>query len=114
VALLKNLTTNEVKRFDLSFVDIHCHDTNIVTDMTSLHSLSEPTILYNLQQRSLNKSPYTYMGTVLISCNPFEWYSFPNTTEYSGKVLDPSKPHPYAIAGRRMIAVKIRCSRQMS
>lgn len=99
VALLKNLTTNDVKRYDLSFIDVHCHDTNVVTDMTSLHNLSEPTILYNLQQRSSNKFPYTYMGTVLISCNPFEWYPFPNNAEYYGKVLDPTKPHPFAIAG---------------
>ena len=99
LALLKNLTTGAVTRFDLSFVDVHCHDTNIVSDMTSLHSLSEPTILYNLEQRSLSRMPYTYMGTVLISCNPFEWYAFPDMSEYAGKTLEPTKPHPYAIAG---------------
>lgn len=97
--LLRNLTTNQVFSWDLAFKEVFTYDSNISSDMITLRGLSEPTILHNLQERLLTKNPYTYMGTVLISVNPFEWYEFPEITDFKGKIMDPSRPHPYAIAG---------------
>ena len=67
--------------------------------MTSLRYLHEPAILYNLKQRLLNKCPYTYMGSILITVNPFFWLPEPAINEYVGKSMNPEKPHPFAIAG---------------
>jgi myosin heavy subunit len=97
--LLKNLQTNQIFTFDSSFKEIFPHDPNVTSDMITLRGLSEPSILNNLKERSLSKHPYTYMGTILISVNPFEWYDFPDITQFKGTFLNPSTPHPYAIAG---------------
>jgi hypothetical protein len=72
---------------------------DVVSDMTSLRYLHEPGILSNLGQRLMNKSPYTYMGSILISVNPFEWLAGPQSKEFVGKGMNPDNPHPYAIAG---------------
>lgn len=103
--LLKNLNNNQIFSIDTAFKEVFQHNSNVSADMITLHGLSEPSILYNLKERSLSKNPYTYMGTVLISVNPFEWYDFPNLLEFKGKLLDPSNPHPYAIAGNKIIII---------
>ena len=71
----------------------------VVSDMTSLRYLHEPGILSNLRHRLLNKCPYTYMGSILISVNPFEWLPGPESKEFIGKGINPENPHPYALAG---------------
>lgn len=97
--LLKNLQTNQVFTFDSSFKEIFPHDPNVTSDMVTLRGLSEPSILNNLKERSFSKQPYTYMGTILISVNPFEWYDFPEIEQFKGRFMNPTTPHPYAIAG---------------
>jgi myosin heavy subunit len=100
VILLKNLKTNKVLSLDTAFKEVFPHDPNVTSDMITLRGLSEPSILYNLRERSLSKNPYTFMGTILISVNPFAWYDSPGIEQYKGRLLDPSNPHPYAIAGK--------------
>jgi hypothetical protein len=100
VILLKNLKTNKVFSLDSAFKEVFPHDPNETSDMITLRALSEPSILHNLRERSLSKKPYTYMGTILISVNPFAWYDSPETSQFKGRFLDPSNPHPYAIAGK--------------
>jgi myosin heavy subunit len=111
--LLKNPQTNQIFTFDSSFKEIFPHDPNVTSDMITLRGLSEPSILNNLKERSISKHPYTYMGTILISVNPFEWYDFPEVDQFKGKFLNPSTPHPYAIAGNSVSPsfVLILCSR---
>ena len=100
VVTLRNPSTSDTFDIDLNFRDVYPHDANVVPDMTYLRSLCEPTILHNLEQRSIGQKPYTYMGPILISVNPFEWYPFPDTKQYIGKPLNSDNPHPYAIAGK--------------
>lgn len=92
----KSATTFDI---DLNFRDVYPHDPNVVPDMTYLRSLCEPTILQNLQARSMDQKPYTYMGPILIAVNPFEWYEFPDPKLFIGKSMSSDNPHPYAIAG---------------
>jgi hypothetical protein len=99
VVTLYDPATAEVADIDLNFRDVYPFDPNVVPDMTYLRTLCEPTILHNLNARSLQQKPYTYMGPILISVNPFEWYPFPDTKLYIGKSMSSDNPHPYAIAG---------------
>lgn len=98
---------NEVYRDDLlminlSYVDVYSfnEDQDLVPDMVTLKYLNEPTIIYNIKQRYLSKLPYTYMGSILITANPFEWSEQFFPIDFIGKSFDPNKPHPYAIAGK--------------
>lgn len=100
-----NLILYDIKKkkeisINLAFHDVYPSNNNIVSDMIFLRSLNEPTILSNLNERYMNKFTYTYMGSILIAVNPFEWSTNPNIELFSGKIRDPENPHPYAIAGK--------------
>ena len=84
---------------DTNFQETHKHNPHVVSDMTSLHYLHEPAILYNLGVRNFDKLPYTYMGSVLIAVNPLQAIPNPELTEYIDKYINPYTPHPYAMAG---------------
>ncbi|CAM9603433.1 unnamed protein product, partial [Sphacelaria rigidula] len=76
------------------------HNPKVVSDMTALHHIHEPGILYNLGERSKidNQKPYTFMGTILIAVNPLRKVEDPEMTTFMNHSLDPEQPHPYAIA----------------
>lgn len=84
---------------DVNFSELRTHNGAVVPDMTALHHLHEPAILHNLRVRCAEKSPYTYMGTVLIAVNPLEPLPMPPMAKYADCSYDPNAPHPYAIAG---------------
>mmetsp|Transcript_116 Transcript_116/g.209 ORF Transcript_116/g.209 Transcript_116/m.209 type:complete len:1351 (+) Transcript_116:80-4132(+) len=86
---------------DMSFKDVYPCNDSVVADMTSLRYLHEPAILDNLRQRSKVKCPYTYMGTILVSVNPFEWYDEPSRSRFVDQPMNPDDPHPFAIAASR-------------
>jgi hypothetical protein len=71
-------------------------------DITSLPYIHEPAILHNLQLRYFSKSPYTFIGSVLIAVNPFEQLPEPNTSIYNQDAKSRTKatiqPHPFALA----------------
>ncbi len=76
-------------------------DNGKVEDMCNLEELSEQTMLSNLRVRFSNKSIYTYVGSILISVNPYYFYSIYNpkyTTMYQGRTLGELPPHIFAIA----------------
>ncbi|XP_065175985.1 unconventional myosin-IXb-like isoform X3 [Sycon ciliatum] len=72
-------------------------------DLCSLSELSEDTLLKNLQRRFAEGIIYTYVGTILVSVNPFKYLPIYNPKFgelYRGRRLDdPSlRPHVFAIA----------------
>ena len=72
-----------------------------IEDMCALEELSEQAMLSNLRARFSNKHIYTYVGSILISINPYYFYSIYNpkyTTLYQGKAFSESPPHVFAIA----------------
>jgi myosin heavy subunit len=91
---------NENAELKVNVADVLPFNPDVVSDMTSLRYLHEPGILYNLQHRLANQCPYTYMGSILISVNPFEWLPSPEMKEFVAQSMNPENPHPYAIAGR--------------
>jgi myosin heavy subunit len=99
ILTLANLSNNQEITVDIAFNDVFPHNTSVVADMTLLRSLNEPTIVYNLRERYLNRKSHTYMGSVLITSNPFEWYPEPEAHTFVGRARDPDNPHPFAIAG---------------
>ena len=100
VISLQNNKTREIFAVDSAFRDIHPCNTQVVSDMTSLRHHSEPGILHNVKHRWLDKSPYTFMGSVLIAVNPCEWYDHADINQYVGRPLNPDIAHPFAIAGK--------------
>ena len=66
--------------------------------MTSLYYLHEPGVSENLECRYLEQQIYSYIGRVLVVCNPFKRIPMPETAVYAGKKLSANPPHNYAIA----------------
>ena len=70
-------------------------------DMCELDEFSEQDMLSNLHARFSNKDIYTYVGSILISINPYYFYSIYNPkygSMYQGKDLGALPPHIFAIA----------------
>ena len=67
-------------------------------DMTSLYYLHEPGVSENLEVRYLEDQIMSYIGRVLVVCNPFKRITMPDPEAYKGKRLDANPPHNYAIA----------------
>lgn len=67
------------------------------SDMTSMRFVNEPQILQNLEVRSYNDQPYTFMGPVLVAVNPLK--AIPAQDKIKpGNPRILSKSHPFAIA----------------
>ncbi|KAJ7070755.1 microfilament motor [Mycena amicta] len=72
-----------------------------VSDMTLLTTISNESINENLQKRWTNAEIYTYIGTVLISVNPFRdlgIYTDETLRKYRGKNRLEVPPHVFSIA----------------
>ena len=61
---------------------------NSYDDMTSLYYLHEPGVSENLEIRYLEDKIMSYIGRVLVVCNPFKRIPLPNPQDYAGKKLD--------------------------
>lgn len=72
-----------------------------VEDLCNLEELSEQDMLSNLRARFNNKNIYTYVGSILISVNPYYYYSIYNpkyTAMYMSKPFGALPPHIFAVA----------------
>jgi myosin heavy subunit len=75
-------------------------------DMTSLYYLHEPGVSENLGVRYAQDNIYTYIGRVLVVCNPFKRLPMPEPKAYAGKKLSANPPHSYAVADAAYAALK--------
>nr|XP_014344251.1 PREDICTED: unconventional myosin-XV [Latimeria chalumnae] len=76
-------------------------DEDGVEDMTQLEDLHEGTVLYNLRKRFDRELIYTYIGSILVSLNPYKMYNIYGTDmvlQYEGRALGENPPHLFAIA----------------
>lgn len=72
-----------------------------IEDMCDLEEFSEQDMMSNLRARFSNKDIYTYVGSILISINPYYFYSIYNPkygSMYQGKQLGSLPPHIFAVA----------------
>ncbi|XP_068193571.1 unconventional myosin-XV [Antennarius striatus] len=72
-----------------------------VEDMTQLEEMHEGAILLNLKMRSEHERIYTYIGSILVSVNPYKMYNIYGTDMvmlYKGRALGENTPHLFAIA----------------
>ena len=72
-----------------------------IEDMCDLVEFSEQDMLSNLRARFSNKDIYTYVGSILISINPYYFYSIYNPkygSMYQDRQLGTLPPHIFAIA----------------
>ena len=70
-------------------------------DLCNLPDLNETTLLRNLSSRFENGHIYTYVGSILISVNPFKFYPIYNpkyVKMYQNRRLGDLPPHIFAIA----------------
>jgi myosin heavy subunit len=61
-----------------------------------LWHIHEPAILYNLEQRSWEDEPYTFMGPVLVAVNPLK--RIPDPKGVIGTSKATLHAHPFAVA----------------
>ncbi|XP_034739732.1 unconventional myosin-XV [Etheostoma cragini] len=72
-------------------------------DMTQLPELNETTVLMNLKKRFDQELVYTYIGSILVSVNPYKLLNIYGTDmvlQYGGRGLSDNPPHLFAIANR--------------
>ncbi|XP_030067877.1 unconventional myosin-XV [Microcaecilia unicolor] len=72
-----------------------------VEDMTQLEDLQEESILNNLKSRFDREIIYTYIGSILVSVNPYKMHNIYGTEyvmKYEGRALGENPPHLFAIA----------------
>ncbi|KAL6102536.1 myo15a [Pungitius sinensis] len=76
-------------------------DEDGVEDMTQLEEMHEGAVLLNLRKRSERNLIYTYIGSILVSVNPYKMYNTYGTDMvllYKGHALGENPPHLFAIA----------------
>ncbi|XP_028454926.1 unconventional myosin-XV [Perca flavescens] len=72
-----------------------------VEDMTQLEEMHEGSVLLNLRKRWERELIYTYIGSILVSVNPYKMYNIYGTDMvllYKGHALGEYPPHLFAIA----------------
>ncbi|XP_063171131.1 unconventional myosin-XV [Candoia aspera] len=72
-----------------------------VDDLTQLEELQESVVLHNIKRRFERGLIYTYIGSILVSVNPYKTFNIYGTDhvlKYEGKALGENPPHLFAIA----------------
>ncbi|KAJ1633021.1 P-loop containing nucleoside triphosphate hydrolase protein, partial [Pavlovales sp. CCMP2436] len=73
-----------------------------VPDLLQLSDFSEPSLLHTLRVRYERDEVYTFVGTILISINPYRWvdslYDLRSMLSYRNAPLGERPPHLYAVA----------------
>ncbi|KAK7939846.1 hypothetical protein WMY93_003172 [Mugilogobius chulae] len=72
-----------------------------VEDMTQLEDMHEEAVLLNIKKRFQRELIYTYIGSILVSVNPYKMYNIYGTDMvllYKGHALGENPPHLFAIA----------------
>ncbi|XP_024919947.1 unconventional myosin-XV-like [Cynoglossus semilaevis] len=70
-------------------------------DMTQLQEMHEGNVLLNLRKRFERELIYTYIGSILVSVNPYKMFNIYGTDMvalYKGRALGENPPHLFAIA----------------
>ncbi|XP_066833790.1 unconventional myosin-XV [Anser cygnoides] len=70
-------------------------------DLTQLEDLQEAAVLSNIRTRFERQLVYTYIGSILVSVNPYRLYNIYGTEQvlqYEGRALGENPPHLFAIA----------------
>ncbi|XP_029945692.1 LOW QUALITY PROTEIN: unconventional myosin-XV [Salarias fasciatus] len=72
-----------------------------IEDMTQLEEMHEGAVLLNMRKRFERELIYTYIGSILVSVNPYKLYNIYGTDMvllYKGCALGENPPHLFAIA----------------
>ena len=73
----------------------------LLNDLCLLEDLTEEIMVTNLKARFSKSSIYTYVGSILVSINPYYFFAIYNpkhTALYQGKPLGQLPPHIFAVA----------------
>lgn len=79
-----------------------------IDDLAALEALSESVIVEQLKMRYEENQIYTYIGDILLACNPFEklnLYAVHYQQKYSAKARSENPPHIFAVADASLQAL---------
>jgi len=102
---------SRLETIDLSAAAPFLCNPTVEPDMTGLHHIHEPAILYNMEQRSFKSEPYSFMGSVLVAVNPLK--PIPNPTNCGTRQVLMGPPHPYAVAESSFQQMTFQGSREL-
>ncbi|QQP53119.1 Myosin 15 [Caligus rogercresseyi] len=105
VVMVQAIINSSTKNFTLNNLSSVNLGQNGVEDMITLRDINEASVLWNLRLRYDNANIYTYIGTILISVNPYrgfdtedgDIYGIKSVTKYDGQILGTLPPHLFAI-----------------
>jgi myosin heavy subunit len=103
---LENGTTEFV---DMKKATVHTQNPKTgYDDMTSLYYLNEPGVSESLEARYMQDpcNIYSWIGSILIVCNPFTRVPTPDMKDYEGKSLYANPPHNFSVAEAAFAALK--------
>jgi myosin heavy subunit len=86
----------KVLQVDMATTPAFLRNPTVAADVTALHYIHEPGILYCLEQRSAISEPYTLLGSVLVAINPL--MRIPDPPGLLGKKKANGFPHQFGIA----------------
>ncbi|XP_061605715.1 unconventional myosin-XV isoform X2 [Phyllopteryx taeniolatus] len=72
-----------------------------IEDMTELEEMHDDAVLLNLKTRFERNLIYTYIGSILVSVNPYKMYNIYGTDmelQYKGHAMGENPPHLFAIS----------------
>jgi myosin heavy subunit len=112
--LIVRVFAGGTKEVDIHYDPVFPINPETAADMTSLHHMTEPGIMYNLEERQHtlwkapvemgavpNAGPYTYVANVLLAVNPLRFAKVtPEQVKEHMKSYEDTKPqhtppHPY-------------------
>jgi len=77
------------EEIDFASAPLYRLNPTIMPDMTSLHHIHEPGILYNLKGRFLTQNlPYTFMASAMIAVNPLRACQEPSMYTYVNEPIN--------------------------
>ena len=116
VKIIRGSSSGEIKEYKQEVVtQVNPPKYDCCEDMSNLTYLNDASVLFNLEQRYVERLIYTYSGLFCIAVNPykrFPIYTMRTVGVYRGKRRNEVPPHIFAIAEGAYHSMCLKCKNQ--